>query len=102
MPYDPVKHFNPISTITALGSVLLVHPQNSARSVAELVAAAKANPGNRLLPESFMVIRQASGVPKARGKALAYLASFIEDAKRSGLVERQLRESGITDVSVAP
>lgn len=45
VPYDPVKHFSPISTITALGSVLLVHPQNSARSVADLVAAAKANPG---------------------------------------------------------
>jgi len=45
VPYDPVKDFSPISTITALGSVLLVHPQSSARSVAELVAVAKGNPG---------------------------------------------------------
>ncbi len=43
--YDPVKDFVPISTVSALGSVLLVHPQLAARSVAELVAMAKANPG---------------------------------------------------------
>ncbi|HKA44200.1 MAG TPA: tripartite tricarboxylate transporter substrate binding protein [Burkholderiales bacterium] len=45
VPYDPVKDFSPISTVTALGSVLLVHPQSAARSVADLVAAAKASPG---------------------------------------------------------
>ena len=67
-----------------------------------LAAAANANPGHRLLPESFMVIRQASGVPRSRPRALEYLAGFIEEAKRSGMVERELRNSGITDVSVAP
>ncbi len=45
LTYDPVKDFVPISTVSALGSVLLVHPQLAARSVAELVAMAKANPG---------------------------------------------------------
>jgi len=45
LAYDPVKDFVPISTVSALGSVLLVHPQLAARSVAELVAMAKANPG---------------------------------------------------------
>jgi tripartite-type tricarboxylate transporter receptor subunit TctC len=45
VPYDPVKDFSPISTISALGSVLLVHPQTQARSVAELIALAKASPG---------------------------------------------------------
>lgn len=67
-----------------------------------LAAAAKANPGHRVLPDSFMVIRQASGVPKARTAALAYLAEFIVESKKSGFVERALRESGITDVTVAP
>lgn len=67
-----------------------------------LVAAAQANPGHRVLEQSFMVIRQASGVPKGRGEALAYLAAFIVEAKKSGFVTRALRESGILDVTVAP
>ncbi len=68
-----------------------------------LAAAAKDNPGKlRVLEESFMVIRQASGVPKARTAALEYLAAFIVDAKKSGFVENALKESGITDVTVAP
>ena len=67
-----------------------------------LAAAAKSNPGHRVLPESFMVIRQASGVPKARAEALAYLAEFIVEAKKSGFVENALKESGQLDVTVAP
>ena len=67
-----------------------------------LDAAAKSHPGHRVLPESFMVIRQASGVPKARPEALAYLAAFIVEAKKSGFVEHALRESGVGDVTVAP
>ena len=67
-----------------------------------LAAAAKANPGHRVLDESFMVIRQASGVPKARASALAYLAAFIDEAKASGFVAKALAESGVADVSVAP
>jgi polar amino acid transport system substrate-binding protein len=67
-----------------------------------LDAAAKEHSGYRVLAGSFMVIRQASGVPKARGAACAYLSGFIEDAKRSGLVARALRDSGNADVSVAP
>ena len=67
-----------------------------------LAAAAKAHPGQRVLDESFMVIRQASGVPKARAQAHAYLAAFIAEAKASGFVERALRESGNADVTLAP
>lgn len=67
-----------------------------------LAAAAKEHPGNRVLADSFMVIRQASGVPKGRAAALEYLAAFIVDAKKSGFVDNALKESGITDVTVAP
>jgi len=67
-----------------------------------LAAAAKAHAGHRLLDESFMVIRQASGVPKARSAALAYLGAFIDAAKSSGFVARALAESGVADVTVAP
>ena len=42
--YDPRKDFVPIGLIAALSSVLTVHPALPARSVAELIAYAKANP----------------------------------------------------------
>ncbi len=43
--YDPRKDFAPIGLIGSLPSVLVVHPSLPVRSVAELIAYAKANPG---------------------------------------------------------
>ncbi len=43
--FDPVKDFKPIALIGAVPNVLLVHPSFPAKSVAELVALAKAKPG---------------------------------------------------------
>ncbi len=45
LQYDPIKDFSPISTFSSVGSVLLVHPQMAARNVGELLALARANPG---------------------------------------------------------
>jgi polar amino acid transport system substrate-binding protein len=63
---------------------------------------AAAHPGYRILADSFMVIRQASGVPKGRLRAHAFLAAFIEEAKRSGFVAGALAESGVGEVTLAP
>jgi polar amino acid transport system substrate-binding protein len=63
--------------------------------------AAKAG-GLRLLDQRFMVIRQAMGVPKAKGaEAAAYLASFVEDMKSSGFVAASLARHGIEGAAVA-
>ena len=43
--FDPVKDFKPISLIGAVPNVLLVHPSFPAKSVSELIALAKAKPG---------------------------------------------------------
>jgi tripartite-type tricarboxylate transporter receptor subunit TctC len=43
--YDPVRSFTPVATISVLPMLLVVHPSIPARSVAELVAYARANPG---------------------------------------------------------
>jgi len=43
--YDPGKVFTPVAKLTQNYEVLVVHPTFSAKSVAELVARAKANPG---------------------------------------------------------
>ena len=45
LPYDPVKDFTPISQIIVTPFVLVVHNAVAAKSVKELVALAKAQPG---------------------------------------------------------
>ena len=45
MPYDAVKDFSPITLLVSTPNVLVVNPQVKARSVAELIAQAKATPG---------------------------------------------------------
>jgi polar amino acid transport system substrate-binding protein len=67
-----------------------------------LVAAAQRTPGMRVMDQSFMVIRQASGVPKGRRGAHAFLAHFIEDAKSSGFVKAALAQSGVAASVAAP
>ncbi|MFM0206141.1 ABC transporter substrate-binding protein [Paraburkholderia sediminicola] len=58
--------------------------------------------GLRILDQRFMVIRQAMGVPKARGdEAAAYLSSFVEDMKASGFVKASLERHHIAGAAVA-
>jgi tripartite-type tricarboxylate transporter receptor subunit TctC len=45
MPYDPVKDLTPIMRTVAVDYAMVVHPSVPARTVAELVEHAKANPG---------------------------------------------------------
>jgi tripartite-type tricarboxylate transporter receptor subunit TctC len=45
LPYDPVKDFAPITLATSMPMVLAVHPRAEANSVKELIALAKAKPG---------------------------------------------------------
>jgi polar amino acid transport system substrate-binding protein len=60
-------------------------------------------PGHRLLPERFMVIRQAMGVPKTRGpEAAAALYQFVEQQKASGFVHTALERHAISGATVAP
>lgn len=45
LPYDPVKDFAPVSLAAKVPFVLVVHPSLPARNVKELIAVAKARPG---------------------------------------------------------
>lgn len=60
------------------------------------------DPTVRVIDGNFMVIGQASGVPRGRPTAAQYLRGFIEEAKASGFVARALTASGVTDATVAP
>lgn len=44
LPYDPLKDFAPVTPVVSYVNVLVVNPNVPARTVAELVAYAKANP----------------------------------------------------------
>lgn len=69
----------------------------------QLEQQAAAYSGLRLLPERFMVIRQAMGLPKSRGEdAASFLHQFVEDRKASAFVANSLARHGITGASVAP
>jgi tripartite-type tricarboxylate transporter receptor subunit TctC len=45
LPYDPVRDFAPVGRVASVSHILVVHPSVPAKSVKELVAYAKANPG---------------------------------------------------------
>jgi tripartite-type tricarboxylate transporter receptor subunit TctC len=45
LPYDPVKSFAPVAWVARVPNVLVVHPSVPARNARELVALAKAKPG---------------------------------------------------------
>jgi tripartite-type tricarboxylate transporter receptor subunit TctC len=45
LPFDPLKDFEPVTNIVNADAVLVVHPSVPAKSVKELIALAKAQPG---------------------------------------------------------
>lgn len=60
-----------------------------------------ANPELRLLPDSFMDIRQAMGTKQGRSIGARYLHAFVEEMKASGFVADALKRSG-QNATVAP
>src|SRR4030095_11726925 len=66
-----------------------------------LEADARVVPGSRLLPEAFMSIRQAMGTPLERQAGAAFIAQFIEDAKRSGLLGELFARNRVEGGSLA-
>jgi len=46
LPFDPVKDFAPITTLSLYPNLLLIHPSVPASNVKELIALAKAKPGS--------------------------------------------------------
>jgi tripartite-type tricarboxylate transporter receptor subunit TctC len=45
LPYDPIKDFAPITLVTSVPNVLVLHPSVPAKNVQQLIALAKARPG---------------------------------------------------------
>lgn len=58
--------------------------------------------GARILDGQFSAVQQAMGTPKKNVAAAKWLAAFVEDAKRSGLVQSFIDKHGVKGLSVAP
>ena len=58
-------------------------------------------PGSILLDGNFTAVQQAAGTPKGRAAAFAYLRTFIEDIKASGLVAKTIEKNNVHGLSVA-
>ena len=69
LPYDPIKGFHPISLIATSDYVLTVHPSLPARSVKELLALARAKPGELTYASSGIL-----GAPHLAGELINLLA----------------------------
>jgi len=101
-----LKHAQIVRTATSAAVVDAFLEQNVevAAGIKPMLADhARSRPNLRLLPESFMVIRQAMGLPKSRGEAPATaLTDFVEEMKTSGFVAQALQHHGIQGATVAP
>ncbi len=58
-------------------------------------------PGARILEGRFTAVRQAVGTARANHAGAAFLAAFVEDAKRSGLIAELIARHGVRGLSVA-
>jgi len=69
LPYEPLKDFVPLSLLATSDYVLTVHPSLPAKSLKELLALARANPGKLTYASSGML-----GAPHLAGELMNLLA----------------------------
>jgi len=96
-----LQHAELVRTPTPIASVQMFF-ENKLEALAGLrpilIELAEKDPNTRVLDGSFMLVRQAAGVPKGRETAARHLTGFIEDAKRSGLVAEIVAKNGVRGV----
>jgi polar amino acid transport system substrate-binding protein len=101
------RHLKQAAIIRAVSSQAVIpdflsqHIEIAAGVKQQLEADTKGVPGLRMLPERFMVINQAMGVPKTKGvAAAAYLRHFVEEMKAKGFVKESMTRHGIQGAGV--
>ncbi len=67
-----------------------------------LLSDASKLPGARILDGQFTAVQQAVGTPRGNIAGAAFLRSFVEEAKASGLVARLIERHHVHGLSVAP
>jgi polar amino acid transport system substrate-binding protein len=90
-----------VSSQAVIPDFLAQHIEIAAGVKQQLDADTKDVTGLRMLPERFMVINQAMGVPKTKGTAAAvYLRHFVEEMKANGFVQDSMTRHGIQGAGV--
>jgi polar amino acid transport system substrate-binding protein len=65
--------------------------------------AAEALPGAKVVPGAFAMVRVAAALPRGRSAvAKAALATLVDEAKQSGVVQKAIDAKGLKGVNVAP
>ena len=59
-------------------------------------------PGATILPGKFSAVQQAIGCNKPAAEGARYIADFVENAKKSGLVASLIEKHKVKGLSVAP
>jgi len=59
-------------------------------------------PGSRVLGDRFAAAEMTIVLPKGRAAALAYVGTFVADAKKSGRIAKAIENARLRGVSVAP
>ncbi|MGE0848292.1 MAG: ABC transporter substrate-binding protein [Hyphomicrobiaceae bacterium] len=67
-----------------------------------LISDVKKLPGARILDGQFSAVQQAVGTERKNEAAAAFLRTFVEEAKSSGLVARLIERHKVVGLSVAP
>ncbi len=101
------RHLKQATIIRAISSQAVIpdflsqHIEIAAGVKQQLEADTKGVAGLRMLPERFMVINQAMGVPKTKGAAAAaFLRNFVEEMKANGFVKESMTRHGIQGAGV--
>jgi tripartite-type tricarboxylate transporter receptor subunit TctC len=125
MPYDPIADFVPVSLVSSVASLLLVHPSLPVKTVKDLIALAKSKPGalsyatagpatnphiagellNYLGKVNIFAVHYKGGGPATTatisGETQVFYSSTISDALP--LVEaKRLRALGVTSAQRSP
>jgi polar amino acid transport system substrate-binding protein len=66
-----------------------------------LAAHSASRPGTRLLPERFMAINQAMGLPARREAGASYLRAYVDDVKASGFVAEAFARNRVDGAAIA-
>lgn len=93
LPYDTVRDFAPISTLSTFGIVLLVSPESPLKSVKDLIAQAKANPNK--LNVGTVIIGSTQYLSAELFKSMAGLDMVTVPFSNTGAVLTALRSNSV-------
>lgn len=101
-----LRHAELVRSTAGLAAAVELVRTGQAQAVAadrsSLLGVAAMWPGARVLEERFVAVEHAIAIPKDREAGLSYLRDFVEQAKRSGLIQQAIERSGVRAVQVAP